>query len=299
MTQRSRMKTQPTEHRVTVNGVELAYFEWGERSGSADTTVLFAHATGFHARCWDRTVELLASGTHVISLDQRGHGRSAKAGPFNWLAFGTDLIEFVRALDLAGICGVGHSMGGHAITQAAAAQPDRFKRLVLVDPVIADPDLYADWGEFGAMHPADHPTSRRKNQWRDWQEMFDRFADRAPFSSWRPEILEDYCRYGVLQNPDGPGYVLACPPLVEAAIYTGSAGRDIYPLIRGVEVPVTILRAPGASSKDDGTMDFTASPTWEQLAGEFKHGHDVYLPHLTHFIPMQEPERVAEWITGS
>ena len=117
------MKTQPTEHRVTVNGVELAYFEWGERSGSADTTVLFAHATGFHARCWDRTVELLASGTHVISLDQRGHGRSAKVGPFNWLAFGTDLTEFVRALDLAGICGVGHSMGGHAITQAAAAQP--------------------------------------------------------------------------------------------------------------------------------------------------------------------------------
>jgi pimeloyl-ACP methyl ester carboxylesterase len=299
MTQHSRMNTQPTEHRVSVNGVELAYFEWGERSGSTQATVLLAHATGFHARCWDRTVALLARDTHVISLDQRGHGRSAKTGPFNWLTFGTDLTEFVKALDLVGICGVGHSMGGHAMTQAAAAEPDRFERLVLVDPVITDPDLYADWGEFGAMRLADHPTSRRKNQWRDWQEMFDRFADRAPFSSWRREILEDYCRYGVLQNPDGPGYVLACPPLVEAAIYTGSAGRDIFQLIRGIQVPVTILRAPGGSGKDDGTMDFSASPTWERLAEEFQHGRDVYLPHLTHFIPMQEPERVAEWITGS
>jgi len=160
--------------------------------------------------------------------------------------------------------------------------------------VVADSFSYADWGGFGAMRAADHPTSRRKNQWRDWQEMFDRFVQRAPFDSWRREILEDYCRYGVLQNPDGPGYVLACPPLVEAAIYTGSAGRDIHDLIRGIELPVTILRAPGGSG--EGTMDFTASPTWERLAEQFRNGHDVYLPHLNHFIPMQEPERVAQWI---
>jgi pimeloyl-ACP methyl ester carboxylesterase len=289
------MREQPTEHRVTVNGVELAYFEWGRATGS---TVLFVHATGFHARCWDRTVALLEPDTHVIALDQRGHGRSGKVGPFDWQTFGTDLTEFVRALDLAGICGVGHSMGGHAMTQAAAAEPERFERLVLVDPVILDPELMAVWGEFGAMRAADHPTSRRRNQWRDWQEMFDRFVHRAPFDSWRREILEDYCRYGVLQNPDGPGYVLACPPLVEAAIYTGSAGRDIHHLIGGVEVPVTVLRAPGPSGEGDGRMDFAASSTWERLAEEFPNGRDVYLPHLTHFIPMQEPEQVAQWITA-
>jgi pimeloyl-ACP methyl ester carboxylesterase len=128
--------------------------------------------------------------------------------------------------------------------------------------------------------------------------MFDRFVHRVPFDSWRREILEDYCRYGVLQNPDGPGYVLACPPLVEAAIYTGSAGRDIHYLIGGVEVPVTVLRAPGGSDEGDGWMDFAASSTWERLAEEFPNGRDVYLPHLTHFIPMQEPEQVAQWITA-
>jgi hypothetical protein len=45
-------------------------------------------------------------------------------------------------------------------------------------------------------------------------------------------------------------------------------------------------------------MDFAASSTWERLAEEFPNGRDVYLPHLTHFIPMQEPERVAQWITA-
>jgi len=40
--------------------------------------------------------------------------------------------------DLADVVGVGHSMGGHALVDAAAAEPARFVRLVLIDPVIAE-----------------------------------------------------------------------------------------------------------------------------------------------------------------
>ena len=44
----------PIEASVTVNGVSLTYFEWGR--GSAGDPILLAHATGFHARCWDQVV---------------------------------------------------------------------------------------------------------------------------------------------------------------------------------------------------------------------------------------------------
>ncbi len=82
----------------------------------------------------------------------------------------------------------------------------------------------------GTQRPQDHPTSRRNNQWQSWHEMFDRLKGRGSFAVWRDDVLEDYCRWGVLPNPDGAGFVLACPPLVEAAIYTGSGGRDIHDL---------------------------------------------------------------------
>ena len=278
----------PREQRVQVRDVELAYFEWG-RAGAGDT-VLLAHATGFHGRCWDAVVRALGA-AHVIAVDQRGHGRSEKRGPYDWRAFGADLAALVERLDLEDVVGVGHSMGGHSLMQAASQHGGRFRKLLLVDPVILDPEAYAEHQRQPAFASAeDHPVSKRRNRWPSIDAMIQRFADRHPFSLWQPDVLEDYCRYGLL--PDHGAWVLACPPLVEAAIYVGSAGSDIADLIATLPHPVRVLRAHRKKERD-GPMDFSQSPTWEGLAAALPNGEDVYLPELTHFIPMQRPDLVA------
>jgi pimeloyl-ACP methyl ester carboxylesterase len=285
---------EPREIRVAVEGDDLCAFEWGERGGE---TILMTHATGFHARVWDATVRALGGDRHVVALDQRGHGRSTKHGPFTWDRFGVDLVAVVEALELEHIVGVGHSMGGHATVQAAAAHSERFERLVLVDPVIMDPEFYRHHVTVPALSRAEeHPTSKRKNDWTSWREMYERFEHRGTFALWRRDVLEDYCRYGVLPNPDGPGFVLACPPLIEATIYTQSTGRDITALFPRVTVPVTVLRAHRREGPRRDVMDFAASPTWPKLAAQFARGRDVYLPELTHFIPMQAPDLVARYV---
>jgi len=43
---------------------------------------------------------------------------------------------------------------------------------------------------------------------------------------------------------------------------------------------------------------FSLSSTWEHLAEQFPDARDVDPPHLTHFIPMQEPELVTRLIVG-
>ena len=279
------------EQRVTVRGVDLAYFEWGSPAGQ---TVLMLHATGFHARCWDGVVRSLGDGYHIIAMDQRGHGRSAKRGSYEWSEFGADAAAFVDELDLDAVVGVGHSMGGHAITQAASQRPNRFRALLLVDPVILDPDAYAEFPMFAS--PEAHPVARRRNRWRSTEEMYDRFADRHPFNLWDPAVLLDYCRFGLL--PDGDGFVLACPPRVEASIYQGSAGRDIGDAIGTLPHPVAVLRARGRDpgARNTGTMDFARSPTWPGLAAAFPNGRDIHHPELSHFIPMQRPDLVADQI---
>ena len=283
-----------TEHRVAVRGVELVYFEWGRRAGP---TVLMLHATGFHARCWDGVIRALGDGCHVIAVDQRGHGRSTKAPPYDWSQFGADAAAFVEALGLDDVIGVGHSMGGHAAVQAAGTHPDRFRALLLVDPVILDPAGYTM--PTPIPEADDHPVSRRRNRWTSPREMFDRFKDRFPFSAWDPAILMDYCRFGIV--PDGDGFVLGCPPTVEAAIYTGSAGRDLRETIGRIEQPVVVLRARARQRSvgdDGGAVDFSRSPTWAGLADAFPNGRDCHYPELTHFIPMQAPNLVAEHITS-
>lgn len=284
---------QPAEHEFQGRKARLVYFEWGTPGGPQ---IVLVHATGFHARCWDQVVRALPPEMHVFAVDMRGHGRSEKVAPYTWDTFGTDLAELLEHLDIRDAVGVGHSMGGHCVTQVAATHPGMFSRLLLLDPVILPPEAYQVKRYSMLSGPEDHPVAKRKGRWRDWQEMFERFEHRSPFSLWRREVLEDYCRYGVLPAPDGDGWVLACPGIVEASIYLCNTSTDVYSELPKVTIPVLVVRARRRGPDDHDIMDFSLSPTWEALAEHFPNGKDVYLPRLTHFIPMQEPELVARLI---
>ncbi len=288
--------SQPKVHLGQFNGVELCWFEWGERNPKR-ASILLVHATGFHGRCWDQVVTHLP-GEHVLSLEMRGHGRSENLGPFNWQSFGEDVTAFVQALAPQQVIGVGHSMGGHAVAVAAANALGAFERLVLVDPVIMSPEIYgaktsvhADWLDDAGQHP----VARRKNHFDSVQSMVDNFQGRGSYGVWQPEVLQDYCQHGLLPNPDGPGLILACPPKVEAEIYMGSTGRDILAEIGVITRPVRVLRAQERDHSRQ-EMDFSSSPTWSGLADYLPNGRDYHFPDLTHFLPMQAPELVAAHI---
>ncbi|HVO42162.1 MAG TPA: alpha/beta fold hydrolase, partial [Aggregatilineales bacterium] len=133
------------------NGVDQAVFT---RPGSG-SPVLLAHATSFHARCWNQVIAHLP-GVPVVAYDLRGHGLSTKVEPpADWFAFGRDLIALVDRLDLRDVVAVGHSMGGHSVVMAAAQRPDRFAALLLIDPVIWPRAIYHQ------QHFTSHPSRRR------------------------------------------------------------------------------------------------------------------------------------------
>jgi pimeloyl-ACP methyl ester carboxylesterase len=281
---------------VRANGIEQAYFEWRPDLRGQDATILLVHATGFHARVWDQTIRHLGD-RHVISVDQRGHGRSENTEITHWKVFGQDLAELARVLDLQDLLGVGHSMGGHAMVDAAAASPERFRGLVLIDPVIA---AHGDYGQGGwtisTLKGEPHPTAKRKRRFASPEAMIERFRDRAPYRVFHPEALRDYCTWGLLPAEDGDGFVLACPPEIEASVYmTSRTNVGVHQSIRALSLPVLIVRArlPG---KDRSAMDFSSSPTWPGLVGEFENARDVHLSDHTHFLPMEIPELVAEFI---
>jgi lipase len=276
----------PAESRISVNGVELALYEWP----GLDPPVFLCHATGFHARCWDQIIAHL-SGRHCYALDTRGHGRSSKpAPPYAWRNFGEDVAAAAHSLGLSGAIGIGHSMGGHAVTLAAALRPDSFSSLLLIDPVIRPRDSYVGpWREA-------HFVSKRRNRWASAQEMFDRFRDRPPFANWNRAVLRDYCDYGLL--PDGDSFVLACPPSIEASVYENSPApaSNIYPEIETIKIPVHVVRA-GKLPEPGDVMG--RSPTAPDLASSFQHGADLCLPEHSHFIPMEAPALVSKLITHS
>ncbi len=286
------MSIDPRQSDFHASGARITYFEWGDIGAPA---VLLIHATGFHARCWDQTISHLPQGLHVVAVDLRGHGRSEKRGHISdWTVPAQDIRELVAHLQLAGAIGAGHSMGGHTLVQVAAASPGAFSRLVLVDPVMMSPEIYDAPNPWPAH--VEHPVARRRNNWSSWQDMHEAFRNRKPYALWQPEVLIDYCRHGVLPDAEGTGVELACPPAIEASIYKAATGRNIHALTAGITIPVDVLRARQRDPGPRDVRDFSASPTWEHLAASFAQGRDIFLPHLTHFIPMQDPALVARYI---
>lgn len=284
---------QPTETRIDSGGLEICAFEW---TGEGRPVVL-THATGFHARTWDAVARLLP-GHRVIAIDLRGHGRSDNPQPpIAWDDFGGDVAAVVRHFDLEGAVGVGHSMGGHSTTVAAAREPRRFASLLLLDPVmrsrpsVDDPSPAAPASGFDFI-------AKRRNEWASADEMVDRFRDRFPYNVWAPGVLEDYAHGGLLPNPDGDGLVLACPPAIEASIYgaagVGSADLEAE-IIPNVRVPVRVVRARQRQPGEEAPP-FATSPTRPDLATLFADGEDVLRPEMSHFIPMQDPAFVARHI---
>ncbi len=279
---------EPRAFRVPGDGVELQAYEW-----PGDGPVLFfAHATGFHARCWDQVIRRLP-GHRAIAIDMRGHGLSEKPEPpYRWSHFGRDVAAAARHLGLRGALAIGHSKGGHAVVRAAALEPDAFGALLLVDPVIGPRGYRRTMGE------DEHFAARRRNEWASPEEMVERFAGREPFSRWDPAVLRDYCRYGLVPNPAGAGFVLACPPRIEAATYAGAyndpEGDDVYQAIAAIRVPVRVLRA---RERSEGVpMDMSGSPTAPDLASHFARGEDLPVPQYSHFIPMEAPAFVADQV---
>ncbi len=278
---------QPSQHAIDVNGISLAYFEWAGDPLGIQPPMVFAHATGFHARVWDAVIEHFPD-RQIFALDLRGHGRSTGEPIDNWRLVIDDVLGFLDQLGISEADGIGHSMGAHVLTQCAADQPERFRQLVLFDPVILDPRFYEATTQVGEPHP----TARRKRDFASVEEMIARFEDRDPYNIFDRRVFEDYCRYGVLPKGSEEAVELACAPEMEASVYGSSrSNKGIHEAARGLSMPVLVVRA-----KQLDVMDFKGSPTWPELASTIPNGTDLYRPDMTHFHPFQDPPDAARII---
>jgi pimeloyl-ACP methyl ester carboxylesterase len=277
----------------TANG-RINWYEWGEASADRPS-LLMVHATGFHGRCWDRIIAALPEGLHIIAPDLRGHGQSYKPASLgDW----NESADEVGAL-VAGICprpvyAIGHSQGGYIIAQLATVRPDAFARLLLVDPVLLSSDMLAAREQMIGINPADHPVARRRNQWESSSQMAARLSAKPPFDRWVRQVMDDYCDYGLVPSSEGDWLELACPPILEASAYLGADRSSPHDKLDRVTCPVTVLR--GRDGERKSMVDFSFSPTWPQLASQFPNGTDLQWQDCTHFIPMEQPDRLASLI---
>ncbi|MGF0309350.1 alpha/beta fold hydrolase [Rhodococcus sp. IEGM1428] len=119
---------------VDLGGVDIAYrsFVPQEHPSAAPVPVMLVHGMGGDSGTWDRFARALtARGRRVLTVDLRGHGKSAHTPTYEFDSFGGDLLALIDHLGLTEVDLVGHSLGGYAVSLVAQRQPSLVRRLVL------------------------------------------------------------------------------------------------------------------------------------------------------------------------
>jgi pimeloyl-ACP methyl ester carboxylesterase len=275
-------ENQPDSAFINVNGVRLHYLDWG----GAGAPIVVVHATGFLGRVYRPIAEALRSIGHVWSFDQRGHGDSGPApdGEYTWDNTMNDLAGFIveMGMESTGVRAFGHSAGATAIGGLAAERPNLSARAVLAEPVVFESPTAP---ELGWRNPFIERTLKRRRVFDSVEAMFQNFANKPPYNTWRKDILRDYCEFGTRANAEGKRE-LKCAPEVEAKLYDSARDFDGLGRILRASVPMLILFGTRGDS-----LGASLSP---RISRELKGGRVIDVPDAGHFLPMEKPEYVAE-----
>ena len=149
------------------HGVDLAWSERGSSPAGTPTLVLCHGYTG-SSHDFALEVDALAADRRVITLDQRGHGRSTKTGKLDGYTIeqlSADLAALLEAEGHGPVDLLGHSMGGRVVMGVVLARPDLVRSLILMDTSawsFLPPDKEIRDLVHGFMHRSTPPTACRR-----------------------------------------------------------------------------------------------------------------------------------------
>jgi pimeloyl-ACP methyl ester carboxylesterase len=236
-------------------------------------TVYFSHATSFCAGVWN-PVRARLDDVKTMAWDHPGHGVGPPIElPVDWRRFGEEVLDVTQP----GGIGVGHSMGAAALAMAQAADPDRFKALVLIEPIILPGPHRRTKSAMSEI------ALKRKRTFASRDEALANFRSRTLFAGWDADAFAGYIQCGFV----GDGEVsLACSPEVEADIYRGSTAHDTWDRVGDIDIPVLVM-----SGEHSDTI--TPELARRQTALFPRAGLEV-VPGAGHFLPMEMPWLVAD-----
>ena len=100
----------------------------------------------------------------------------------------------VLTLNEDNIIGVGHSIGGNLILRAALNQPEKFKKIILLDPTMLVPIKTFFWNIMCIFNlqskflPLINKAKNKKMVFNDLNEVFDSYRNKTMFSNFKKSL---------------------------------------------------------------------------------------------------------------
>lgn len=278
---------------VDAHGVRLATYEWG----AADAPpVLLVHGALDFARTFDVFAPLIAdAGFRVVAYDQRGHGNSAAAALYGWVADERDLLCVADAVSPGPFPVIGHSKGGSLLIHAAEALSHRFTRFACIDGM-----------PFRSPHPESATRARRSMSPQvitDWLN----HRHKAANAERRPGPLEELARRRARMNPrlshewlcylvsqgaavDAGGWRWKLDPAIRPGGFGAMRSRWMTDRLPGFPIPLlalfsTIEEPMGWDCKMEDLLPYLPASA-----------RALAMPDTGHFIHIERPRETADLV---
>jgi len=254
----------------------------------------FLHANGYPPECYTPLLELLQRKYRVFGMLLRPLWPDSNPDDIkDWNPFSDDLRCFLSSHETAPVIGVGHSIGAIVTLRAALRDPNKFRALVLIEPVLFPRRRLISWNFIRAiglghmLHPMIAASQKRRRTFDDLDMVFRRYRNREIFRYMSDKNLRIYIE-GITQ-PNNGGYELSFSPEWETHIYfTGLRDFDIWRDLPRLKVPTLFIR--GAET----------DTFWEEAAKLVKRKQPrakmETLEKSTHLLPLERPKEVFDII---
>ncbi|SEQ03600.1 Pimeloyl-ACP methyl ester carboxylesterase [Solimonas aquatica] len=199
----------------------------GRRRDGAGPLLHFLHGNGLCGGVYWPMLRRL--GEHgLFCHDYEGHGASERPAQFSGTRALIRRIPQIidEQIGAQPLIGIGHSFGGALSLRVAAAHPQRFRALVLLDPILLPPSAY-----FGLrlaatlrLNPMSRAARRRRAHWPTREAAYRHLHQRGIYRGWSDEAFAAFIEYAMREAADG-GCELSCPGALEGAIFD----HPVYP----------------------------------------------------------------------
>ena len=249
--------------------VDVAFRVQGE--GPA---VVLLHGTSANHAVWTDVADSLASRATVISLDQRGHGRSDKpATGYAGDDFARDVVTVLDALGIERAVVGGHSLGGRNSWLVGALHPERVDAVVVVD--------YTPYVERSVLDVLAERVAAGFRSFSSPAEIEEYLRGR--YTRILPEAVQRRARWGYAEQPDGTWAALASPVAMQQLIAGFHTPWDAE--FRSVAAPMTHVR---------GIDSAIVSPdAWAAAQADRPDDRWVVIEDADHYIPEEHPDLIA------
>jgi pimeloyl-ACP methyl ester carboxylesterase len=260
--------------------------------GGSGPPLYFLHANGYPPSCYRPLLARLAEQYRVAALAQRPLVPESRPQDIeDWLPLSDDLLETLAARQSEPVACVGHSMGAIALLRAALRAPDRFRAIVLLDPVLFLPRVILAWklvralGLANRLHPLIPAARERRRHFDDLDRLYKGYRRKAVFRYLDDDALRAYVE-GIACPGEGR-YHLCYSADWEMRIYATSMWRDmdIWRGLAAHRLPTLILR--GAETD---TFLEAAARRVQRLQPQVR---VASVEKSTHLLPLERPQEVA------